>query len=65
MSPRRRDGVSLQNAEFDAVVELCKQYRRISVVAPVDDDYPEVRHDYDAALNDLLDAAKANNRRMP
>ena len=67
--PKDKEGVmdrmALQNSEFDAVAELAKQYRRITMTPVVDDDYPEVRHDYDSALNWLLVAAKNNNRRMP
>lgn len=55
-----------QNAEFDAVAELAKQYRRLTMTGIVDDDYPEVRHGYESALTALLDAIAANgHRRLP
>lgn len=52
-----------QRAEFDAVAELAKQYRRIELTAPVDDDYPSVRWDYDNAVFEVLKAFRANGRK--
>lgn len=51
-----------QSKEFDAVAELAKQYRRITMTPIVDDDYPEVRRDYERALSGLIAALRANGR---
>jgi len=51
-----------QNAEFDAVVALAEQYRRLTCCPVVDDDYPEVRHHYESALSALIKALKINGR---
>lgn len=51
-----------QKEEFDACADLSKQYCRITFTPIVDDDYPAVRHDYEAALNAFLAACKANGR---
>jgi hypothetical protein len=34
------DAIELQNAEFDALTELAKQWGRLQMTPPVDDDYP-------------------------
>jgi hypothetical protein len=49
-----------QLAEFDAAEELMKHYKRIQMTAIVDDDYPEVRHGYDAAARAFVTAALLN-----
>lgn len=54
--------IETQNAEFKAVDELAKQWRRIQMTPPVDDDYPEVRHDYEGAVRGAMAAFKANGR---
>jgi hypothetical protein len=59
-----RDGIALQNAEFDALENLTRQWRRIQMTPVVDDDYPEVRHGYEGALASFLSACKANGRTM-
>lgn len=56
--------IAQQNKEFDAVAELAKQYRRITMTPVVDDDYPEVRHDYEHAVLDVIDAFKQNGREL-
>lgn len=56
------DWIDLQNKEFDAVAKLCEQYRRITLTAVVDDDYPEVRHGYESALMTFMEALAANGR---
>lgn len=58
------DRMELQRSEFDAADEFAKQVRRIQMTAVVDDDYPEVRHDYESALRDLLKACEANGRHI-
>ena len=50
----------LQNTEFDTLTELSKQWDRLKMTPVVDDDYPEVRHDYEGALRSFIKALKAN-----
>jgi len=54
--------MALQNAEFDTLRELIKQWRRVELTPVVDDDYPEVRHGYESALSTFIDALRANGR---
>jgi len=49
-----------QSTEFDAVVSLAAAYGRLPAV--VDDDYPEMRHHYESALQTLIKALKNNGR---
>lgn len=56
------DAITKQRAEFDAVAELAKQYRRITMTPVVDDDYPAVRFDYERAVRSCIDAFKQNGR---
>lgn len=56
------DRIAKQNAEFDAVAELAKQYRRITLTPVVDDDYPAVRYDYEKSMRTVIDAIRANGR---
>lgn len=58
------DAFDKQNAEFDALDKLIKAYRAHNQVAVVEDDYPQVRRTYEAALKGFLDACAANGRRM-
>lgn len=51
-----------QRKEFQAGDQLAKQLRRLSFTPVVDNDYPEVRHDYETALSSLIDAMKENGR---
>lgn len=53
-----------QKEEFDAAERLAAAYRVITWTAIVDDDYPEVRHKYEAAVHTFLKACKANGRTM-
>lgn len=55
-----KDRIDLMNEEFNAARELSKQMRRIEMTPVVDDDYPEVRFDYDQAARSFIDAYKAN-----
>lgn len=52
--------IETQSAEFDAVADLAKAYR--SLPAVVDDDYPEMRHYYERAIQMLLVAMRQNGR---
>lgn len=54
--------IETQNKEFDAVAELAKRYEALTRVAIVDDYYPEVRHRYEAAMQDALDAIAKNRK---
>lgn len=51
-----------QNVEFHAVDALAKQWHRIQLTPVVDDDYPEVRHGYESAVRNLIEAFKRNGR---
>lgn len=55
-----KDRMQLQTDEFDALNELIKKYRNLPPV--VDDDYPEMRHYYESAVQTFLDACVANGR---
>lgn len=54
------DRIALQNAEFDALIELSKKWATLQMVAVVDDDYPEYRHYYESAMRTFLEAIAAN-----
>lgn len=56
------DRIETQRAEFNAVSVLSEQYRRITMTPVVDDDYPEVRYDYERAVCQLIEALKRNKR---
>jgi NTP pyrophosphatase (non-canonical NTP hydrolase) len=62
MSPEWHRRMVLQNAEFEAVKQLAKDYERLSLTPPVDDDYPEIRHGYESGLSTLIDALRASGR---
>ena len=55
----------LQTAEFDAAAHLSEQYRRLTLTPIVDDDYPQVRFEYDQAVRCFLEACAANGHKMP
>jgi len=55
-------GIDRQNAEFDALTKLTKQWETLQRVAVVEDDYPEYRHRYEGALRDFIVALKNNGR---
>ena len=59
------DRFALQTAEFDAMAHLAEQYRRLTYTPIVDDDYPQVRFEYDQAVRMFLDACAANGHKMP
>lgn len=54
--------LATQRAEFDAADKLAEQLRRLNMTAVVDDDYPEVRHDYESALAVFLERMRENGR---
>lgn len=51
-----------QSREFDAVEKLSKCYKNIQLTPIVDDDYPEIRHHYESAIYELIQAMKNNGR---
>lgn len=51
-----------QRAEFEAADKFAQRLRAHNQTAVVDDDYPQVRHEYESALANLIDAMKANDR---
>lgn len=57
-----QDKIALQNKEFDAVETLSSKYSSLTMTAVVDDDYPEMRHYYESAVKQLIEAFKANGR---
>jgi NTP pyrophosphatase (non-canonical NTP hydrolase) len=62
LSPEFDRRMGLQQKEFDAVKQLAKDWDRLSMTPPVDDDYSEVRHAYESGLSALIDALRANGR---
>jgi hypothetical protein len=54
--------IRTQTREFDAVAKLCEQYRRVTLTAIVDDDYPGVRAEYDDAVRATIRAFRENGR---
>lgn len=57
-----RGAMQAQSSEFDAVVELTRQWKRLQMTAVVDDDYFEVRHGYESALYAFIEALCDNGR---
>jgi hypothetical protein len=62
MTEDLRNPMTLQREEFDAQEELSVQWNRLKQTPVVDDDYPEVRFDYERALEKFIKAMKANKR---
>lgn len=52
-----------QSAEFDALNTLWNAYRSMPPI--VDDDYPEMRHYYERAMRQFVEAITANERCTP
>ncbi len=57
-----RDKMELQRLEFDAADAYSHALRRHNLTPVVDDDYPQIRHEYEGALASLIDAMKVNGR---
>src|SRR5262245_14678300 len=55
--------IKLQRDESTAPQELAKQTRPVLMTAVVDDDYPEVRHEYDGAADEFVRRYVANRGR--
>lgn len=58
------DHLMLQKREFDALERLTKKWKALQMTPIVDDDYPEVRHHYESALRNFLEACKKNGRTL-
>lgn len=58
-----KDKIQLQFEEFEGCQKLFTAHRRLP--APVDDDYPEARLQYERALKDFLVVCAANGRALP
>lgn len=54
------DKIDLMNAEFDAARKLAEQYRRITLTAVVEDDFPLVKADYSRAADNFVAAYLRN-----
>lgn len=54
--------MKLQSAEFDALTKLCASYKVLQSTPIVDDDYPEMRHYYESALQGFIRALRDNGR---
>lgn len=54
------DLMRLQGLEFEAMAELARQWKRLSMTAVVDDDYPHVRQDWEHALDKFVKAYEKN-----
>lgn len=52
----------LVDAELAAIEEANKQVRRLRMTPPVDDDFPQVKFEYDWSIRSLVDALRANGR---
>lgn len=53
------------SAEIEAARELRRQLGRIEMTPPVDDDFPQVKYEYDQAVRSFLEAAARNGRSLP
>jgi hypothetical protein len=60
---RMQRRMELQNKEFEVLNKLTSAWSILQNVAVVEDDYPHVRHKYEAALQDFVEAIDANGRR--
>lgn len=50
------------DAELAAIEAAAVQARRLRLTPPVDDDFPLVKHEYDASVRTLVDALRNNGR---
>lgn len=62
---KQLEALKLQSAEFDAANDFAKALKMHGEVSVVDDDYPQVRHRYEAALTRFIEAMKDNGRFKP
>lgn len=54
--------IKQQNNEFDAAALFADAVRAHNRTPVVDDDYPAVRHRYESALQQLINALRTNGR---
>jgi hypothetical protein len=57
-----KDEVQLMRLEFDAADKLALRLRALQETAVVDDDYPQMRYEYESALAQFISCMKANGR---
>lgn len=57
--PDKKTDLDLFHEEFTAAGEVAKQVRRLSMTPPVDDDFPQVKHEYDSSVRELVRKAVA------
>lgn len=55
-------GIDRQNREFDALTDLASCWKSLQSVAVVDDDYPQQRSHYEAAVHRFISAIRDNGR---
>ena len=57
----------LLDVELAAIEGAAEQVRRLRLTPPVDDDFPQIKFEYDQSVRTLVDALNANNRleRLP
>ncbi len=56
------DRMASQSAEFNALQNLMRKAKGLFETAVVDDDYPQMRHYYEGALQEFIKALQGNNR---
>lgn len=58
------DSLEAFNREIMAVAELVKQHRRLCMTPPVDDDFPQVKYEYDRAVRVAIAAFREYGRNV-
>jgi hypothetical protein len=58
-----KDDFEKQSQEFESMEELAEQWRKLQMTAIVDDDYPEIRDQWELALAHFLRAVFENRGR--
>lgn len=61
---KAKNSIDLFNDETAALRELIKEYRRLCMTAPVDDDFPEIKFNYDTEVQKFVTAATAYRPRL-
>jgi len=56
------DAIDRQNAEFDTLTTLAREWKILQGIAVVDDDYPAYRARYETALQKFITALGENGR---
>lgn len=52
----------LLDVELAAIEGAAEQVRRLRCTPPVDDDFPQVYHEYNSSVSSLVDALRVNGR---